>query len=418
MSVEVSVLDNGLTIASDSMDEVETVSLGVWVGVGTRHEPGAVNGVAHLLEHMAFKGTKRRSAEDIAEEIEAVGGQVNAYTGREATAYYVKLLAGDLPLAVDILADILQHSVFDETELARERAVVLQEIGQAQDTPDDIVFDHYQETAYPDQPLGRPVLGRPEVVRRLDRGALLDYLGDYYAGERMVLAAAGRLDHERLVALAGEAFAELPARSRAATTPATYHGGDFRETRDLEQVHLVFGFDAVGFRHPDYYTAAVFSTLLGGGMSSRLFQEVREKRGLVYSIFSFLGAHSDSGLFGVYAGTGEAECRELLPVIRGEFEKVAEQGAKPKDVARAKAQIKASILMGRERTGNRAEHLANQILIHGRPLELAEILGKVEAVDEAAVAAFAGRLIAGTPTLAALGPLSGLTGYDRPAGAL
>src|SRR5271167_1275766 len=215
MTVRVSTLANGLQVATDQINTVDTVSLGIWVDVGTRHEPAEINGVAHFLEHMAFKGTARRSALAIAEEIEAVGGHLNAYTSRESTAYYAKVLKEDVPLALDILSDILQNSTFQPEEIERERAVILQEIGQANDTPDDIVFDHFQECAYPDQAMGRPVLGSPEIIRKLSRDSVVSYLKDHYGAKRMVLAAAGHLDHDRIVGIADNLLGGLPAERPA-----------------------------------------------------------------------------------------------------------------------------------------------------------------------------------------------------------
>ena len=290
---------------------------------------------------------------------------------------------------------------------------MLQEIGQANDTPDDIIFDLFQEIAYPDQPLGWPVLGRPEVVSQLDRGTLLDYLDSRYGADRMVFAAAGKLDHDQLVRQVGDAFAGLSSKAQLPCDTPAYRGGDLREDRDLEQVHVVLGFDGVGLRAPDYYDSAVFSTLLGGGMSSRLFQEIREKRGLVYSIFSFAAAQSDSGLFGIYAGTGKEEAAELLPVICDELNKVADQGVGESELRRAQAQLKASILMARERTSARAEHLANQLLVHGHSLTVTETVAKIEAVDLAAIQAFAGKLLTSRPTLTGLGPVAQLSSYDK-----
>ncbi len=412
MSVQVSKLASGLTILTDTMDTVETVSLGAWIGVGTRHEAAEVNGIAHLLEHMAFKGTARRSAYDIAQEIEAVGGHLNAYTSRENTAFYAKVLAGDAALAVDIVSDILLNPTFDEDELKRERAVVLQEIGQANDTPDDVVFDRFQEAAYPDQAVGRPVLGTAEIVRGLGRAPLRDYMSRHYGTGSMVMAAAGKIAHEDFVGLAGAAFENLPREAGSAAEPAIYRGGEYRETRDLEQVHILLGFDSVSYLDPDYYTASVFSTLFGGGMSSRLFQEVREKRGLVYSVYSFVAAYRDGGTFGIYAGTGENEAAELVPVICGELAKAA-AGVSDEEVVRAKAQLKASILMSLESSGARCEQLAQQFLTHGRPLSLAEVVAKIEAVDAQAVRGFAQRLVAGPPTLASLGPVAKLEPFER-----
>ena len=402
--VRVTTLDNGLRVASDAMPSVETVSLGVWAEVGTRHEPPEINGVAHLLEHMAFKGTEKRSARAIAEEIEAVGGHLNAYTSRENTAYYAKLLAEDLPLGLDIIADILQHSVFDPDELARERAVVLQEIGQAEDTPDDIIFDRFQETAFPDQALGRPVLGTASNVGGMEAATIRDYMRRHYSAGRLVLTAAGKVDHDRLVELASRAFDSLPRRNDDAVEKADYRGGDFREDRDLEQAHIVLGFAGVDYLDPDHYPISVFSTLFGGGMSSRLFQEVREKRGLVYSIYSFASSYHDGGLFGIYAGTGEREVVELMPLICDELVKVADTVGED-EVARARAQMRAGLLMSRESTSSRSEQLAQQLMVYGRPVGVEEIVGRIEAVDRAAVAGAARRLLASAPTLAALGPV-------------
>ena len=412
MSIQVSTLANGLRVVSETMERVETVSLGVWVGVGTRDEAPEVNGLAHFLEHMAFKGTKRRSARDVAEEIEAVGGHLNAYTSRENTAFYAKVLKEDAALAVDVLADILQNSTFEEDELARERDVVLQEIGQANDTPDDIIFDHFQETAFPAQPIGRPVLGSAEIVRGLSRPMLFDYVAEKYQAPRMVLSAAGRIEHAALVELAEANFAGLPVGDGAAPAPASYQGGDYREAKDLEQVHLVLGFPGLPYGDEDYYALGVYSTLLGGGMSSRLFQEVREKRGLVYSIYSFSSSYRDGGLFGIYAGTGETEVAELVPVVCGEMRAVAE-AVSDEEVRRARAQMKAGLLMSLESTGSRAEQLAQQMLIFGRPIPADEIIAHVDAVDAEAVQRVGANIAAGSVTCAALGPIGRLDPYDK-----
>ena len=405
--VRVTTLDNGLRVASDAMAGVETVSLGVWAAIGTRHEPAAVNGISHLLEHMAFKGTERRSARDIAVEVEAVGGQINAYTTRERTAYYAKMLADDLPLALDVLADILQHSTYHPEELARERQVILQEIGQAEDTPDDIVFDHFQAVAFPDQALGRPVLGEAGIVERLTRDEVAGYLRRNYGPRHLVLAAAGRLEHDRLVELAQKLFGALPAGMPPAPEPARFAAGDRRIERDLEQLHLVLGFPGVGYLDPDYYAQTVLSTIYGGGMSSRLFQEIREKRGLVYSIYSFAAPYADGGLFAIYAGTGEKEVGELLPLVADELTRLPET-LDPAELARAKAQLRADILMARESTSARAEQLAHQLLAYGRPLDPAEIVARVDAVDAPAVGMLARRLAGGPLAFAALGPVARL----------
>jgi len=412
MTVRISTLPNGMRVATDPMATVETASLGVWVDAGTRHETAEVNGVSHLLEHMAFKGTARRTARAIAEEIEAVGGHLNAYTSREHTAYYAKVLKEDTGLAVDIIADILQHSLLDAEELAREQAVVVQEIAQAIDTPDDIIFDHFQSTAFPDQALGRPVLGTAELVRGLSRDTIADYMRTHYGPKRMILTAAGNIDHDALVALAERTFDSLPPDQPAPNDPARYTGGDFRETRDIEQVHVLAGFDGVSYDDPDFYAASVLSTLLGGGMSSRLFQEIREKRGLVYSIYSYTSSYADGGNFAVYAGTGEDEVAELIPVMCDEIVKVT-AGVAADEVQRARAQIKASTLMALESSSSRCEQLARQLLVYGRPIPTEEIVARIDAVDEAAVVRVAKRLFATPVTFAAMGTLDKVEGYER-----
>lgn len=412
MTIRVTTLDNGMRVVSDPIETVESVSLGIWVGAGTRFERPEVNGVAHLLEHMVFKGTERRSARAIAEEVEAVGGHLNAYTSRENTAYYARVLKEDAFMALDVLADILQHSILDSDELGRERTVVLQEIGQANDTPDDIIFDHVQATAFPDQALGRPVLGPADIVCNLPRTALIDYMAEHYGAGRMVLAAAGRIDHDRLVDEAATLFAALPARGAGPVEPARYIGGDRREHRALDQLHLIVGFPGVGLHDPDFYAESVLSSILGGGMSSRLFQEIREKRGLVYSIYSFTSFYEDSGLFGVYAGTGEAEAAELVPVLCDEIKRVVDMTDEA-EVARSRAQLKASLLMGQESTMSRCEQLGQQMLVFGRPVPMAELVAKLDAVDAAAVRRVAGRILSGRPTLTALGPIGGLEPFER-----
>jgi len=412
-TIQVTTLPNGLRVATDTMPHVETASLGVWVGVGTRNERAEVNGVAHLVEHMVFKGTPTRTAFDISEQIEAVGGHMNAYTTREHTAYYAKVLKEDAPLALDVIGDMLQHSLLDEDELVRERAVVLQELGQAEDTPDDIIFDHFQSCAFPAQALGRPVLGHPEIIASLPREALVDYIGSNYSGRTMVLAASGRIDHGTVVEMAERTFRDLPTPTDPAPLEsARYTGGDFREDRDLEQLHIVLGFEGVGVHDPDYYAHSVLSILLGGGMSSRLFQEVREKRGLAYSVHTFSGAYEDNGLFGIYAGTGPEKIGELVPVMCDELCKVS-LDVTDEEVRRARAQLKAGMLMALESTMSRCEQLGQQMVIFNRPLPIEEMVEKIDAVDAAAVRRAALRLRLKPPTVTALGPLDGLEDYDR-----
>jgi predicted Zn-dependent peptidase len=411
MSVRVTDLPNGLKVATDSTEAVETVSVGVYIGVGTRQEREEANGVAHLLEHMAFKGTTTRSARQIAEEVEAVGGQMNAHTGREQTAYYIKVLKDDLPLAVDLLADILQRSTFDPEEFERERGVILQELGQAEDTPDDVIFDHFQETAFPHQAVGRPVLGRAHIIETLPRAALVDFQLRHYGARNMVVTAAGRIDHDRLVDLVTRKFTELPSEADGAYEQAVYKGGEFRDDKRLEQVHFVLGFPGVSYDDEDYYAASVLSTLLGGGMSSRLFQEVREKRGLAYAISSFSGSNLDSGIFGIYTGTGEDEVADLIPVLVDQIGGVLDP-APEEELRRARAQMKAGLLMSLESTNARMDALGSQILTYGHPLSVAELIAHIDAVDQQALVRVARRIFAGRPTVAAIGPLRRLPSID------
>jgi predicted Zn-dependent peptidase len=402
--VSITKLPSGLTVLSERMERVETVSFGAYIGAGTRHETAAENGVAHFLEHMAFKGTASRSAIDIAEAIENVGGHINAYTSREQTAYYVKLLKEDLALGVDIIGDILCHSSFEPEELERERGVILQEIGQANDTPDDIIFDHFQSAAYPAQPMGRPVLGTEQIIRSLKREALPGFMAAHYTPENMVIAASGNLHHTQVVDLVEQHFADLTHAAREEPMPADYMGGEFREERDLDQAHIVLGFSSPGYGEPDYYPAMLLSTLLGGGMSSRLFQEIREKRGLVYSIYSFTAPAKDGGLFGIYAGTGESEAAELMPVTLEELAKV-QHGVSEAELNRARAQLKAGLLMSLESTGSRCEQLARQWQIFGRIIPAAETVAKIEAVTQADIRAVAAKIFQTRPTLATIGPI-------------
>lgn len=409
--VQVTTLPNGVRVITDPMPSVETVALGVWVAAGTRHETIEVNGISHLLEHMAFKGTARRSAYQIAEEMDNVGGQLNAYTSRDHTAYYAKVLKDDLPLAVDILSDILLNSVMDEEEFERERQVVIQEIFQAVDTPDDIIFDYLQETAYPDQPIGWPVLGTVDSVNGITASALKDYMGRNYTAKDVVISASGKVDHENLVRLVGDAFSALPTGNGPSSPEARYVGGERREARPIEQLHLTMAFDGVSFHDPDFYPAACLSVLFGEGMSSRLFQEIREKRGLAYSVFSSTNACDDSGLFTLYAGTGPEQAGEMVATLCDEIKRMTE-GASEDEISRARAQLKAGLLMGLESPGSRCSQRARQLLVYGRLIEADEIIADVEAVDAAAIRRAAERLFSTVPTISAVGRIEELDGYD------
>jgi predicted Zn-dependent peptidase len=404
MSVELTRLPSGLVIVTDVMPHLESASLGVWVDSGSRDEAPEEHGISHFLEHMAFKGTKRRTARDIAEQIEAVGGDLNAATGVETTAYYARVLKADVPLALDVLADILSEPTFDPDDLTREKNVILQEIGASEDTPDDMIFEYLQATAFPDQPVGRTIMGTRDTVRSLDRKQLRAYLHRHYRSHNMVISAAGAVSHEEIVTEAERLFASFDGPAAPMPSPAKFVGGTRIEKRDLEQVHLALGFEGLPQGDPAIHSLQVFANVLGGGMSSRLFQEVREIRGLCYSVYSFHAPYHDTGLFAIYAGTDPNDLDELMKVCAGEIEKATETVTEV-EIARAKVQMKAGLLMALESSSARAEQLARQMIIYGRPVSLEETVAKVEAVTVDSVrAAGTAMLSRGKPVVTVLGP--------------
>ena len=408
MSVEVTRLPSGLSVVTDRMPHLESASLGVWAGAGSRNEAPDEHGISHLLEHMAFKGTKRRSARQIAEEIEAVGGDLNASTSAESTGFYARVLKADVPLALDVLSDILSEPTFEPEELRREQNVIVQEIGAVEDTPDDLVFERLHETAFPKQPLGRSILGTPETVRSFNSARIHTYLSRNYRAPDMLVAAAGAVEHERIVAEAEKRFASFIGPAAPAPEPAHFGGGTRVETRDLEQVHIALALQGVPVRDEQLYSLQVFTSVLGGGMSSRLFQEVRENRGLCYAIHAFHMPYSDTGMFALYAGTDEADAPELMRVAIDQIA-IATETLNEAEVARAKAQMKAGLLMALESSEARLGQIARQMLAYGRPIPLDEIVAKVDAVTVASARAAGRALIGrGRPAIAALGPGNGL----------
>jgi predicted Zn-dependent peptidase len=412
MSIELTTLPGGIRVITDTVPSVESVALGIWADVGTRHEDLAHNGVAHMVEHMMFKGTPARSAVRIAEEIENVGGHMNAYTSREVTAYHIHLLREDMPLALDVLADIIQNPLLPEEEIVRERSVIVQEIGMTLDTPDDWVFDLHQEISFPGQALGAPILGKAEIVQAMGRDTLADYVRRFYTPGRLVVSAAGNLAHRDFVSRVESLLQNLPQDTPAAITPAAYKGGEARIGKELEQSHIVLGFEGLARTDRDYYAATTLATVLGGGMSSRLFQEVREKRGLVYSVFSFHHSYQDAGQFAIYAGCGESNLPELIPVLCEEIGK-ARQPVSAEELARAKSQLKASLLMGRESMMNRAGAQARHLVHFGEILDIREKITLIDALTVEDLARAAARIFASEPSLAALGPLGPLEEFGR-----
>ena len=404
MSLKITTLSNGFRIVTESMPGLLSASAGIWVTAGGRHERAEQNGIAHFLEHMAFKGTARRSALQIAEEIEDVGGYINAYTSREMTAYYARVLSPDVGLAIDVISDIVLNPVFKAEDIETERHVILQEIGQALDTPDDIIFDWLQEVSYPDQPFGRTILGPAERVSAFGRDDLSGFLREHYGPDQMILSASGGVDHDAVVRQAEAIFGGLKPVGNAQLHPARFAGGERREVKDLEQVHFALAFEAPGYRSDDVYAAQVYATAMGGGMSSRLFQKIREERGLCYSIFAQSGAYEDTGQISVYAGTSEEEIGDLVGLTVDELKRAADDMSE-EEVARARAQLKAGLVMGLESPSNRAERNARLLSIWGRVPDVAEAVGKIDAVSTADVRRMAESMAAAKAALALYGPV-------------
>ncbi len=405
-------LPNGFTIATETMPQIATAAVGVWIGAGSRHEREAEHGLSHFLEHMAFKGTATRTARGIAEEIESVGGDINAATSVEYTAYTARTLGEDLGVAIDILGDIITASAFDRAELERERGVVLQEIAAVDDDPDDLIQDVFVETAFPGQPIGRRILGTRATVKGFTADAIRAFVAREYRPERMVLAAAGAVDHERVVEAARRFFEPLPNAEPGEPEPGFYRGGDVRLERDLEQANLVLGLPGVSFKDPAHYATQIFSHVLGGGLSSRLWQEVRETRGLAYGIDAFHWPFSDTGLFGIGAGTAGEDLAELVDVTMGCLDGAA-RGVEGSEVARAKAGLKVSLLAAMETPGGRIERMARGLLSWGRIIPMSDIVARVDAVGVDEVRAAGEGVLRGPMTLAAIGPIRALPSRER-----
>jgi predicted Zn-dependent peptidase len=412
MGVEVSRLSNGLTVATETLPSIESVALGVWVKSGARNERDDEHGMAHLLEHMAFKGTSTRSAFEIASQIENVGGEINAATSVETTSFYARVLADDAPLAIDLLADILQDSEFDPDELEREQHVILQEIGAAHDTPDDVVFDRFTETAYRHQTIGRSILGTPETVKSFTSAQLHAFMERQYGADDMVVVAAGDIKHDVFVREVEKRLGTFRSKSDSVLPQyAQYVGGDFREQRDLMDAQIVLGFEGRAYHVRDFYASQVLSMILGGGMSSRLFQEVREKRGLCYSVYAFHWGFSDTGIFGIHAATGQSDIAELVPVIISELQKSGDEILQ-EELDRARAQYRAGLIMSAESPASRASQIARQMLLFGRPIGKDELMERLSALTVERLRDLSSRLFSTKPTVTAVGPVGTLAPYE------
>lgn len=404
MTLRLDTLPNGLRVVTEDMPGLLSASIGIWVMAGGRHEKAEQNGVAHFLEHMAFKGTMTRTSLQIAEEIEDVGGYINAYTSKEMTAYYARVLSADVRLALDVIADIVMNPRFEAKEIEIERHVILQEIGQALDTPDDIIFDWLQEASYPDQSFGRTILGEEDKVAKFARRDLTRFVAENYGPGQMIVAAAGGVDHDRILAQAQALFGAMKPLVQPPMEAARFLGSERRVVKDLEQAHIALSFDAPGYREDDVYAAQVYAMAMGGGMSSRLFQKIREERGLCYTIFAQSAAYEDAGQITIYAGTSGEEIADLTQLTVDELKRAADDMSDA-EVARARAQIKAGMLMGLESPSSRAERIARLLSIWGRVPEVSEVVARIDAVSTADVRAYAAKLAGSQSALALYGPV-------------
>ncbi|ARS27757.1 M16 family metallopeptidase [Sphingomonas sp. KC8] len=395
-------LANGLTVAVEPMDGVETLAVGLYANVGARSEPAGLGGLAHMVEHMVFKGAGSRDARAIAEDIEDVGGSLNAWTARDHTVFHARLLADDLALGVGMIADLVRAPLFDAGELEREKGVVLSELGESRDTPDDIVFDHLQGAAFPGQPLGRPVLGDEASIAAIDVAALRRWTAEQYRPSGLVLAAAGKVDEAQLLKLAEAHFGDMAAGEPAAPDAAAFAVGAKHDRRRFDQIHLALGWPGVGYRDSSIHALSLFTGAAGGGMSSRLFQELREQRGLAYSVYAWAQSYAETGLFGIYCAASREQATQALGLAEEVLARTAEELTQA-ELNRARVQAKAGLLMGLEGPAARCDHLARQIQVHGRIVLPAETVAAIDAVTLAEARAAGQHALSGGRAIATVG---------------
>lgn len=399
---QITTLKNGLRIATDEMKDVETVSIGVFVKTGSRNEDIKINGISHFLEHMAFKGTAKRSAKQIAEEFEGIGGYINAFTSREKTVYYVKVLKEYGEFAVEFLADILQNSLFDKQEIKKESEVILQELAMTVDTPDDIIFDYFQETAFPNQALGLSILGLEKNIKNFSRTDFLKYIDKHYSYKNIVVSASGNIKQDDLNKWVKKYFTKLSDKEVAPIEESQYCGGFFKKEKKLEQVNYLIGFEGVSNHGKKYYEAQILAMILGGGMSSRLFQEIRENRGLAYSIYAFNSCFNDSGIFGIYGGTTPDKCEEMINSISDEIKKICDK-IEDVELARVKTQFCASLKMAKESTSSRMQRLGSDILLFNKVYSDEDIVDKFKHITKKDITKIAQQIFSSKPTTAMIG---------------
>ena len=410
------VLPGGLRVITEAMPTVRSVSFGVWVGVGSRDETPALAGSSHYLEHVLFKGTKRRNALEISAALDAVGGEMNAFTSKEYTCFYARVLDNDLPLAVDVISDMMTSSIVRTADVDSERGVILEEIAMHEDDPGDVVHDAFAEALFGDTPLGRPILGTVESINALQRNAIHGYYRRRYRPENMVIAVAGNLDHAKVVRLVAKAFDgmltddaqvdRLPSPPRVGGRPPRARSDVSVVTRPTEQAHLVFGMPALSRVDERRFALGVLNGALGGGMSSRLFQEIREKRGLAYSVYSYAAHHAETGMFGVYAGCQPAKAKQVLEICREQVDLVAQNGITADELARGKGQLAGALVLGLEDTGSRMSRLGKAELVYGEILTVDEILARIDSVTLGQVRDIAAEVLTAKPALAVIGPFT------------
>lgn len=411
MAIQQTKLKNGLRILTNRMPDVESVSMGVYVGTGCRSETAAENGIAHFIEHMMFKGTKKRNSKEIVEAIERVGGNVNAYTSRELTVYHTKSLKEDFETCLDVLADMMQNSTFDKAEFAQEQNVILQEIAQNFDSPDDAIHDEFQRQAYGENAMGKAILGTNETIMAMTPDHLFNFVHKNYTTDNLVLAAAGNINHDDFVEKVDHYFQDLKQSAFTVPEKSVYQGGEIKTKRDIEQLQLMLGYPGTHYGADDYYDFIILSIILGGGMSSRLFQEIREKRGLAYSIYAYNANFKDSGMLCVGAALNADKAGDILPIISEELHKMT-NNITDEEIIRAKTQIKSSLLMAQESSMSRCEKLGHHMLIHGRIIEIPELVQKIDTVTKDSIITALNKSLSGTKTLAALGPAKAVEHKD------
>ena len=409
---KLSTLDNGLRIVTHHMPAFESVTFGVWNNVGSRDEQEEINGTAHFLEHMAFKGTTTKTAKEIAEKVDNVGGFMNAFTSEETTAYFVQLLEQNLQVGIDVISDILQNSTFNPEELEKERGVILQEIGMYLDDPSEMVGDYWQRTAFPNQPIGRLIIGQKEIIQSIQRDKIVDFMQNNYHPSKMVVSAAGKINHEKFVEQISNSMINLPNGNINKRVKALYQGGEYREEKTLEQVHLVLGFKGLDYYDEDYYALKIYSAIMGAGMSSRLFQEIREKRGLVYGINTSSRSFYDTGTFQVFAGTGEKQIQELIPVLCDELQN-APKNLTDKEIEKSKTQLRSATLMATESTMSNAAIAVHQIFTKEKLINIEDTLEKIKNVSKSSIEKAAKKLLSSKPTISSIGPIKKLEHLDN-----